>query len=130
MNKKIIQICFSLNTGLSMSDIEYKLIELKDKLNNKYGVDNYEVRSCHLSRKICLNKGYTTDIPDLFDEIFGSNYVCELTEDTFDEAMTHIMDHRKELSKKADNLVLLSSDQITNVALELQLFTQNRVLIL
>lgn len=128
---KIVQICFSLKTGLTLSDIKNKLIMLKEQLDAIYGKDGYECRSCHLSRTLCINKGFTTDIPDMFNDIFGNQYICELKDETnFDTAMSKINDYRKQLSMKADKLVILNGENITNVALELELFTQHRVMVL
>lgn len=124
----IVQISFSLKTGLTTADIREKLQALKTKLDNAY--PNYEVHSCHLSRTICVNSSLTTEIPDLFEEIFGSKYICELTETTLNEALNNMKNHRTDLAKKADRLVLLAKDELTNVALELQLFTDNHVLVI
>lgn len=131
MSKPIIQICFSLKTGLTIQMIEEKLLKLKDTLDKKYGAGNYICSSCHLSKALCEEKGFDTDVPDVFDRVFGLNYVCELdSEPDFATAMANINTHRMELSRKAEDLVLLSNDQITNVALELELFTQNHVIVL
>lgn len=124
----IVQISFSLKTGLTMTDIREKLQALKTKLDNAYS--KYEVHSCHLSKTICVNSSLTTEIPDLFEEIFGSKYICELTETTLNEALNNMDNHRTDLAKKADRLVLLAKDELTNVALELQLFTDNHVLVI
>lgn len=131
MSKPIIQICFSLKTGLTIPMIEEKLLKLKDTLDKKYGASNYTCASCHLSKALCEEKGFSTDVPDLFDRVFGTDYICELdSEPDFATAMANINKHRMELSRKAEDLVLLSNDQITNVALELELFTQNHVIVL
>lgn len=127
--KPIVQVCFSLKTGLTIEELKEKMTVLKEKLDEQYGAKAYTVSSCHLSRRLCVEKGFNTDVPDMFNEIFGDNYVCELTEKTYDEAMTNINMHRTELSKKADKLVILSGETVTNVRLELELFTQNRVLV-
>ena len=67
----------------------------------------------------------------MFNDIFGDKYVCELESETdFHTAMANLNKYREALAKKADNLVVLSSDTITNVALEVQLFTDNRVIVL
>ena len=71
---KICQVCFSLKTGLTMEDLKTKLITLRTKLTEEFGSDGYEVRSCHLSRELCIEKGFGTEVPDLFDEIFGDKY--------------------------------------------------------
>lgn len=127
--KPIVQVCFSLKTGLTIEELKEKMTVLKEKLNEQYGTKAYTVSSCHLSRRLCVEKGFNTDVPDMFNEIFGDNYVCELTEETYAEAMANINKHRTELSKKADKLVILSGETVTNVRLELELFTQNRVLV-
>lgn len=131
VKKPIIQICFSLKTGLTMDELKTKMKNLKTKLDELYGENNYETHSCHLSRQLCLNKGFTTEVPDLFDEIFGDNYVCELhAESDFNTAMSKIDDYRTQLSKKADKLVILAGETVTNVALELELFTQYNVMVI
>lgn len=131
VKQPIIQICFSLKTGLTIDELKIKMKNLKTKLDELYGENNYETRSCHLSRQLCLNKGFTTEVPDLFDEIFGENYVCELhSENDFNTAMSKINDYRTQLSKKADKLVILTGETVTNVALELELFTQNRIMVI
>lgn len=127
--KPIVQVCFSLKTGLTIEELKEKMTVLKEKLDEQYGTKAYTVSSCHLSRRLCVEKGFNTDVPDMFNEIFGDNYVCELTEETYAEAMANINKHRTELSKKADKLVILSGETVTNVRLELELFTQNRVLV-
>ena len=130
MKKPIIQLCFSLKTGLTMETLKTKMETVKTKLDEMYGEHCYEVRSCHLSKQLCLEKGFSTDVPDLFSEIFEDDYICELANETkFEEAMKKINDYRSELSKKATNLIILAGENVTNVALELELFTKNRVMI-
>lgn len=83
MNKKpIVQICFTLKTGLTPEIIREKMESLKEKLDHLYGEHGYECRSCHLSRKLCMEKGFTTEVPDIFDAVFGDDYVCELHSET------------------------------------------------
>lgn len=126
--KPIIQICFSLKTGLTIPEIRQKMQELKAKLDTQFS--EYEVHSCHLSKTVCLASSLGTEVPDMFQEIFGDDYVCEITETNKEEAFANINKHREELSKKADRLVILSGETVTNVALELRLFTDNRVIVL
>lgn len=129
-NKKIIQICFSLKTGLTLTTVREKLTQLKNILDESYGSDNYECHSCHLSRTLCENKGFSTEVPDMFNDIFGDSYVCELESETdFDKAMAKLLDYRTSLAEKADKLVIIDKDS-TNVSLELELFTQHRVMLL
>lgn len=131
MARPIIQICFSLKTGLTTQMIEEKLITLKEKLDGKYGAGNYICSSCHLSKALCEEKGFDTAVPEMFNRVFGLYYVCELdSEPDFATAMANINAHRTRLAEKAEDLVLLSNDQITNVALELELFTNHHVIVL
>lgn len=130
MKKSIIQLCFSLKTGLTMETLKTKMKMVKTKLDEMYGEHCYEVHSCHLSKQLCLEKGFSTEVPDLFFEIFENDYICELAnESKFEEAMKKINDYRLELSKKATNLIILANENVTNVAFELELFTKNRVMI-
>lgn len=127
--KTIIQISFSLSTGLTNKDIENKLRLVKKASDNQFGEHNYEIHSCHLSRKLCLEKGFPTDVPDIFDKIFGDDYVCELSsEPDFITAMKNINDYRRNLSKKADYLVIFDPNP-TNIGLELNMFTNGRVIV-
>lgn len=131
MKKPIIQICFSLKTGLTIEDIRNRLKTLKAKLDETYGEHSYECRSCHLTKKLCIEKGFSTEVPDMFEEIFGTDYICELSDEKdFTTAISHINDHRAALARKADKLVILNSEPVNNVSLELELFTQNRVMVI
>lgn len=131
MSKPLIQICFSLKNGLTIDEIARKLKIAKDRLDLKYDKDNYTVASCHLSKKLCEDKGFSTDVPDTFAAIFGNNYVCELeSEPDFDTAMSNIENHRTSLAERADDLILLSNDTITNVALELELFSKHHIMVI
>lgn len=125
----IVQICFTLKNNMTMDILERKLSETKQKLDKKYK-NGYPVKSCHLNRAICQDLGIETTVPDLFETIFGADgYECELTETTMAEAKINMKKHRRQLSRKADTLVVLSETELTNVALEIQLFTENHVMI-
>lgn len=124
----IIQVCFSLK-NLENEQIHEKLKTLKKELDRYYDDIPYLVKSCHLTKTVCKNAGFNTDIPDMFAEIFGHDYQSEITETTYAEAMANMNKHREELAKKADRLVLLSNEEIGNVSLELKLFTESRVII-
>lgn len=129
--KKIIQVCFTLkNELLDNGTLKTKMEELKKRLIETYGADNFEVRSCYLTREICIQKDFPTTVPDMFKEIFGDAYVCEITESTYDAAMANITAHRMSLSRKADKFVIIEADPVSNVSLELELFTDGRVVIL
>lgn len=125
----IVQICFSL-TRLTIEDIRKKLIDTKVRLDRAYP-NGYLTKSCHLSREILLSEGIPTTIPDVFEEIFGKDgYQCELTETNLEDAKRNMNIHRQNLSKAADTLVVLSETELTNVALEIELFTENHLMII
>lgn len=125
----IVQVCFTLKGNLSIDVIREKLQALKNTMECQYGT-TYEIHSCHLNRDCCRDCCINTDVPDLFDDIFGNRYVCEITEYTLDDAIKNIKEKRENLSKKADKLVILSETDFSNVALELELFTEHRVMII
>lgn len=128
--KPIVQICFTLKNGTSLDDVKTKMLEAKHRLDQSYGEDGYLAKSCHLSREICKDKGFSPEVHDMFNEVFGDGgYECELTEKTFDEAMKNMQRHRERLAMKADRLVILSETPLTNVSLEIELFTASKVLI-
>lgn len=130
MNKPIVQVCFTLKGNTFIRNIRDKMVEAKHRLDTFYGEGNYLVKSCHLSREICRNEGFAPDIHDMFDEVFGEGgYECELTEKTLADAKKNMQNHREQLSMKADRLVVLSETPLTNVSLEIELFTAAKVMI-
>lgn len=127
-DKPIIQVCFSLKNDLTMDVIRQKLKNLKEKLDAEFP-KGYKVKSCHLNRAICIEQNFSTDIPDMFDDIFGTDYECMVTAVNMQEAKLHMQMYRETLSKQADKLVILSETELTNVALEIELFTKNQIII-
>lgn len=130
MSKPIVQICFSLKNGLTIEMLKAKLIKLKSQLDDIYQDTGYELHSCHLTKELCVQKGFDTSVPDLFAEIFGDIYHCELTEETFDDAMRNLGRHRQALSERADKLVIIVENDMTNIALALSLFTDGKVILM
>lgn len=124
--KTIVQVCFTVGTEEENNVIIEKLKAMKDQLEKQYG-EAYIVESCHLPRKIVEEKGFSTQIVDAFDEIFGDKYACQVHADTFEEAMKNMDKYREALSLKADKLFIVSEQKINGVALELNLFTHNKV---
>lgn len=126
----IIQVCFSLKGKLTLDLIEDKLKTLKLRMDKLYGEGNYEIHSCHLNKEALIEKGIPTEIPDLFESLFGNKYVCEIKSPHFQDALQEVDQKRTELSKKSNKLVILVGDDIGNVDKELGLFTDDRVIIL
>lgn len=126
----IIQVCFSLKSNLTNNDIYDKMVKLKAELDRYHDGDPYLVKSCHLTKPICEDAGFDTAIPDMFETVFHDQYQSELTETDFKSAMANMNQHREELARKADRLVLLAGEEVGNVSLELKLFTNSRVIVI
>lgn len=130
MNKPIVQVCFTLKNDQTIENIKERMFEAKHRLDTFYGSGNYLVKSCHLSREICEDAGFAPEVHDMFDSVFGKGgYECELTEKTLAEAKANMQKHREQLALKADRLVVLSETPLTNVSLEIELFTAGKMLV-
>lgn len=123
-----IQICVSAKTEEETKIAVCKIKKLKDKLDGIYGKNNYTLHSCLLPKHILTEKGFNSTLVDTLIETFGDRYSSELDgEKDFDSAIAKLDGCRKELSKKVDNLLIISTTPVSKVALELQLFTENKV---
>lgn len=120
-----IQFCFSVEKD--NKEIIRKMSEIKDKLETEYNGD-YEILSCHLPRKIIEEKNFSTEIIDAFENIFGSKYKCQVEADTFNEAIKNLDSYRIKTAQMADRLFILSNEKVTNIALELEYFTNKKVM--
>lgn len=121
-----IQFCFSVNKD-GNEEIIRKMKEIKEKLEKEYG-EEYEILSCHLPRKILEEKNFSTEIADAFEDIFGDKYKCQVKADTFEEAMKNINSYRIKTSQCVDRLFILSNSSVSNIALELEYFTNKKIM--
>ena len=122
-----IQICVSAKTEEETKIAVCKIKKLKNKLDVLYS-GNYTLHSCLLPKHILTEKGFNSTLVDTLIETFGDRYSSELDgEKDFDSAISKLDDYRKGLSKKVDNLFIISTTPVSKVALELQLFTENKV---
>lgn len=126
LSKTIIQVSFVTGTEEENNIIISKLQKMKNNLDEKYG-EEYIVESCHLPRRIVEAKGFSTQIVDAFEDIFGEKYLNQVTADTFEEAMENMDKYRTELSLKANLLFIISHQKINGVAIELEKFTNNKI---
>lgn len=131
MSKRpIVQICFTIKNSPDFEDLKKRLLDAKNRLDKDYAPGGYLAMSCHLNRDICNEKKLPTDVPDMFEEVFGKDgYKCQITEKHFDNAIKNMQYHRRELATKAERLVILSDTPLTNVELEIELFTNARIII-
>lgn len=122
-----IQICVSAKTEEETEEAVTKIQKLKQELDFMYN-GNYTVHSCLLPKHILEEKGFDSRLVDSLIKTFGDKYSTELeNEKDFNSAIKNLDDYRKSLSKKVDRLVIVSCTPLSKVALELQLFTENKV---
>ena len=124
-----IQICVSAKTKEETEEAVAKLKKLKRKLDFIYR--DYTIHSCLLPKHILEEKGFDSRLVDSLINIFGDRYSSELdNEKDFESAMRNLEEHRIKLSKKVDILVILSTAPLSKVAYELELFTENKVMVI
>lgn len=123
-----IQLCFSAKTEEESKKIVKKMIKLKETLDKEYG-DEYTIHSCHLTPEIVKEKGFSPTIVNAFVTIFGNKYICEVTAHSFDDAMAHMDEYRRKTAEKVDKLIILAESEVSNVKLELEYFSNKKVII-
>lgn len=120
-------MCFSIKDKEQNKIILTKLRNLKTKLDNKYKGE-YTIHSCHLPKKIVLEKGFDQTISNGFVDIFGDKYCCEVTGETFEQAMKEMNTYRIATAQKVDRLIVISDQPISNISLELEYFTNKKIM--
>lgn len=120
-----IQLCFRISEDTN-DVVKEKILKIKNELDAELGEGNYMIVSCHLNRKIVADKAFDSTMIDFLHETFGKNYVniCEAT--TFEQAMKDMNTYRTYAANIVDRLYVMDQN-IGNIALELQLFTNNKV---
>jgi len=116
----VIQLCFQIKDAEHNAMVIKKLKEIKKD-------ETYKFISCHMPRHIVETKGWSTEMIDALEEIFGAQYECLIKDSTFEEAINNINTYRTEAAKKADKILIIGEQSIANIALEIELFTQSRV---
>lgn len=117
-----IQVCFQVKDEVHNAEVKEKLKALKSTLN-----DTDIVMSCHLPKEIVESKGWSTEMCDALKDIFGSQYLCMVYADTFDEAMSNMDEFRRKTALQADKIFVIGEQSVKNIALEIQYFTNNKV---
>lgn len=120
-----VQVIFRTN-GVDNSVIFQKLKRMKDELVKDYGED-FTVHSCHLPRKIVEEKGWSTEVCDMFDTIFGDHYKCEVTAETYDLAMSELNNYRKKVARMVDKIYVISNETLGGVAIEIEEFSKGKI---
>ena len=67
----VIQVCFQIKDDEHNNYVIQKLKEIKETLNKED-----RIISCHLPRQIVVDKGWSTQMVDALEDIFGSQYEC------------------------------------------------------
>lgn len=120
-----IQLCFRISED-KQEVIKEKITLIKSQLDAELGQGNYIIVSCHLNKKIVEEKGFDPTMIDFLHDTFGKSYVnlCEAT--TFTCAMKDMNTYRTYAASISDRLYIVD-ENIGNISLELQLFTNNKV---
>lgn len=119
---KKIQISFAGNANLE--NVEKQLKELSKKEDVKF-------ICCFLNRKMVEEKGFTTEIVDLLENIIGDRLIWLADKyKNFDEFMKNIDKARTEVANQIDHLYVLDSETAKGVSREIELFTMGRVVLM
>lgn len=122
MNKIHVQICFECSADLN---------KVKEQLTELKNTNQYIFHHCFLSRKHVEEKGFTTDIVDMLDEVLGADQEAHLNKyDTFADAMLHIDKERKEVANGVNRMFVLDSGTAEGIRKEIELFTNMKVILL
>lgn len=123
MSKVHVQISFTKEANLD--NVKKQLITLKEQH------PEYRFHHCFLSRKQVEEKGLSTDIVDMLDDIIGNVQYAHLDHyETFEEAMTHIEYRRSLVADLVSYMFVLDSGAAEGVRAEVELFTNKKVVLL
>lgn len=64
---------------------------------------------------------------EYLEDIFGYKYKCMVTGKTFETAIKEMNTYRSNTAKLADKIVIIEEQSISNIALEVELFTNNKI---
>lgn len=120
-----VQVIFRID-DVDNSVIFQKLKRMKDELVKDYGED-FTVHSCHLPRKIVEEKGWNTEVCDMFEHIFGDHYQSEVTAETYESAMNEMNDYRKKVARMVDKIYVFSNESLGGVAIEIEEFSRGKI---
>lgn len=123
MSKVHVQICFAANSNLD--NVRTQLIQLKE------AHPEYRFHHCFLTRKHVEERGLSTAIVDLLDDVLGADQYAHLDcYDTFAEAMLHIDTKRILVADLVNRMFVLDSGTAEGVRAEVELFTNQKVVLL
>jgi len=117
-----VQISFAANTDLVA--VKERLIELVEKTD-------YEFVSCFLPRHIVKEKGFTTDIVDMLDEVLGDRHkYAGIAMENFDDFMANIYQLRFTVGKSVDVVYLIGSGIVGGIKDEINIASNGKIILL
>lgn len=121
-----IQLCFRITGKDHNEEVRDNILKIKDELDAELGAGNYKIISCHLNKEIVQAKGFDPTMINFLHDTFGEDYINRCCANTFEEAMKNVNLYRKDVAASVDRLYIIN-EEIGNISLELQLFTNNKV---
>lgn len=121
-----IQLCFRIAGKDHNEEVKNDILKIKGELDAELGAGNYKIVTCHLNKEIVKSKGFDPTMINFLYDTFGDDYLNACSHNTFEEAMKHMDLYRKDVAARVDRLYIIK-EEIGNISLELQLFTNNKV---
>lgn len=125
-NKALIQVSFAGNADLVK--IKDQLKQLVQESKEKYS----EVQFAHLflPRHIVEEKGFSTDIVDLLDEVLGDNQYNPIADSiNFNDYMSKLENARFELATMTDSIAVLGVEVAEGVIKEIYAKTSSVIFV-
>lgn len=122
MEKLKVQISFALNADL---------VKVRKQLEELAKDTSFEFYSCFPTREQVISKGLDTAIVDILHEVLGNRHTSMLAEyNSFDNAILHIRDARIKTARIVNKMFVLDANIALGVASEMELFTQQKLILL
>ena len=121
-----IQLCFRIGGKEHDEEVKEGILKIKNELDSELGSGNYKIVSCHLNKEIVEAKGFDPTMINFLHDTFGDDYINLCTSKTFEEAMQNMQAYRVGAATAVDRLYIVK-EEIGNISLELELFTNHKV---
>ena len=122
MEKILAQICFAKDADL---------VKVREQLEQLKAEDTYEFRSCFLPPHVVKEKGWSTEIGDLIEDVLGYDHVYALGHcKNFEEAMEKLPEARKYVAETVNRMFVLDSGTAEGVRKEIEFFTNTKVILM
>lgn len=121
-----IQLCFRIADEQHNEEVKAGILNIKSELDSELGSGNYKIVSCHLSKEIVEVKGFDPTMINFLHDTFGEDYINLCSAKTFEDAMKEMNTYRTGAATVVDRLYIVK-EEIGNISLELELFTNRKV---